>query len=453
MLSVNQLQDEIVRLQIRISELERENADLKNPPAVSSPTKINHPSPIDFSVPPPAPPSFLGGPPPPPPPLMNRVLKTQVRKPKCKMRGLFWNKLKRPAGTHSNLKTTSLWDQVERLGSSLYLDDKLASLLESNYSTLERSSSALGRTRSREAKAIEVLDSKRATNLSIQHNGLPDHWLSSLETLDLTALSEEQVEQLKIAQPTKEELGDIDTAINNNPNKPLRIAEQFLWQLGSVPWIQEKLSCWSLTLKFPSLSKSIQERCDLINSAIFELRMEPNIFRIMSLVLSAGNFLNSGTARGDAYGFSYNLLAGLSDMKNNEKNSNLLLQLARQVQERELIQNNLQGTIELFATAGKFTLAEVESNLAELTAEFNTCQRMLQYVASREPEELLIDRFAGNFEEFQSELSCLQKDVNSCHQDLNELLGWLGMSVAEMSTVSTSDLFVLWQKFFKALST
>ncbi len=450
MLSVNQLQDEIVRLQIRISELERENADLKNP-TPSSPTKINHSAaPVDFSLPPPAPPPFaLGGPPPPPPPLMNRVLKTQVRKPKCKMRGLFWNKLKRPTG--AILKTTSLWDQVERLGSAIYLDDKLASLLESNYATLERTSSALGRTRSREAKAIEVLDSKRATNLSIQHNGLPEHWLASVEKLDLSALSEEQVEQLKIAQPTKEELGDIDTAMNNSPGKPLRIAEQFLWQLGSVPWIQEKLSCWSLTLKFPSLSKSIQERCDLINSAIFELRMEPNIFRIMSLVLSAGNFLNSGTARGDAYGFSYNLLAGLSDIKNNEKNSNLLQQLAKQVQERELIQNNLQGTIELFATSGKFTLAEVESNLSELTAEFNTGQRMLQYVASREPEELLVNKFAANFDEFQLELGCLQKDVTSCHQDLNELLGWLGMSVAEMSTVSTSDLFLLWQKFFKAL--
>ena len=442
MLSTTQLQDEVIRLQIRIAELERENSELKAPPQHHHVSKVE--SPRFDSLPPPPPP--LGAPPP-PPPAIGQMLKPQTRKPKVKMRGLFWTRMRRPAGQN---RQRSLWDQVER--SEGYLDDKLCHALEAEYCVVQKGKSdTRSKTSQREPRYIEVLDSKRATNLGIQLSSLPENWFNALEQIELNTFSEEKIEQLKLALPSKEDLSEIETAQANWPNRELGAAERFLLQLGSVTWAQERLVCWSFLLRCRSSAASLAHRCDLLRAAVFELRLEPSIARLMSLVLSAGNYLNNGTGRGDAYGFGFGILPGLADMKNNSRNSNLLRLVAEQARSRQLLGSSVAGSVELLGAAGRFMLSEVENQLAVDSAEFATCLRMQEYVASRDPESRVVTVFQPMLNDFQEPLASLQRDVSACHAEFNELLGWLGMSVAEMSTVSSSDFFSIWSKFLGSL--
>lgn len=444
MYSTSQLQDEVIRLQIRISELERENSELKQPTSKVESPKLDNEIPTAVPMPPPAPPS--GGPPPPPPPMAKILRQPQVRKPKKKLRGLFWTKLRRPAGSKTS---HSLWDQVEQMGPAVFLDDQLCRALEQEYCILERSHSlSKAKRSSRESRYIEVLDSKRSTNLSIQMSGLPPNWLQALEQLDMAVFPEEQIEQLKLALPSKEDLGDIETAQGNWPDRELGAAEKFLFTLSTVTWAEERLMCWSFLLRCHGNADNIRKRCDLIRSATFELRLKPNLAQLMNLLLATGNYMNSGSGRGDAYGFSYAILPGLADVKNNAKTSNLLKLVSEQVAERHLLEDddNTKG-FEILVAASKFQLSELESNVAQDLAEHATCMRMQDYVASRDPESPVVQVFRPLLEEFSDTLYSLKRDVTACRSEFNELLGWLGMNVAEMSTISSSDIFSIWSNF------
>lgn len=441
-----ELQDEVIRLQIRISELERENNDLRNASSVPSPTHNVSPGASMFAAPPVPPPSVPSLPP--PPPMMRKAANKPLRKPRTKMRGLFWVKLRRPAGQNVQ---HSLWDAVQNRAPDQFLDDLLCTKLEQDYAALERKSSQRGNNTVKEPRYVEVIDSKKATNLSIQHNGLPENWFTALCEFNTSVLSEEQVQQLKSAVPSKEELNDIETAQANWPTKPLRDAEQFLVKLGSLAWIQERLTCWGFLLQAEGLVESLRYRSDLLRSAIFELRLEPNICAIVHLILTAGNFLNHGSARGDAYGFSYQLLASLADTKSNERNSNLLNFVCDQIQTRHLLSDDLGGSLDLFNGAGKFLLTELENNMTELLKEHQTCIRMIDHIASRDPEDPLIIQLHPRLASYGETLALLSADIGACREDFNELLVWLGVGVAEISVVSSVDFFQLWAKFFSAI--
>ena len=447
MYSTTQLQDEVIRLQIRIGELERENAELKQSNSTAEPLKVDqYPVPV---VSPPIPPAPPAGIPPPPPPLIAKILrKPTTRKPNKKLRGLFWTKIRRPAGSRTS---HSLWDQVEQQGAGGFLDDALCHTLEKEYCILERSSSLSNDKRSSKGtRYVEVLDSKRATNLSIQLSGLPPNWLRSLDELDMSALSEDQINQLKLALPSKEDLSDIETAQNNWPERELGAAEAFLLKLSSVTWAEERLTCWSFLLRCDTNANSIRKRCDLIRSAIFELRLDCNISKLMNLILTIGNYLNNGTGRGDAYGFHLSILQSLPSVKNNAKNSNLMSLLVEQSQGKQVLNEDFKNNIEIFILASKFQLTELESNISQELIDHATCLRMLDYVVSRDPNHAIVQVFGPLLSEHQSQLVDLKRDVALCRSEFNELLGWFGLNVSEMASVASGDFFASWSRFLES---
>lgn len=459
MMSTSQIQDEVIRLQIRVSELERENNELKKSSNHAlSPSAVNFmdlasaaPIPIDVPPPPPAPARL----PPPPPPLMMKKLqpKVQIRKPKCKTRSLFWTKLKRPAG--SQIQTRSIWDEVEKLGPTFCLDTPLCESLETEFGVLERASSnstidkPLTRVNS-EPKFIQTLDSKRATNVSIQASGLPEGWFNAVQNVDLSLLTEEQIEQLRAAIPSKEDMAELEAAQAKWPGKELGLAERFLSQLGSINWGQELLTCWSFCLYYPEEIAVLRYRIDILRAATLELRLDSTLPSVLGLILTAGNFLNNGTARGEAYGFNFSILSGLADVKSNSKTSTLLHCLRDQIKKREILdKEELIEIIPLLSSAGRFMLTELDNTCQALASRCATCARMQEYVLARDPDSIVISAFYTKINQYSKSINELLQELQYCRHDFQELLGWLGLNVAEMSTISTLEFFELWSKFYQ----
>nr|XP_016457032.1 PREDICTED: formin-like protein 3 isoform X4 [Nicotiana tabacum] len=111
--------------------------------------------------------------------------------------------------------------------------------------------------------------------------------------------------------PTKEEM---ETLRNYNEDKEmLGKCKQFFLELMQVPRVESKLRVFSFTITFFNQVTDLRTNLSTINNATREVKESAKLRQIMQTILTLGNALNQGTARGSAVGFKLDSLLKLSD--------------------------------------------------------------------------------------------------------------------------------------------
>jgi len=131
--------------------------------------------------------------------------------------------------------------------------------------------------------------------------------------LDESALDIDQVENLIKFCPTKEETELLKGYGGNKEN--LGKCEQFFLELMKVPRVESKLRVFSFKIQFRSQVSDLRKNLNIVNSTSEEIRNSVKLKRIMQTILSLGNALNHGTARGSAIGFRLDSLLKLTDTR------------------------------------------------------------------------------------------------------------------------------------------
>jgi hypothetical protein len=143
------------------------------------------------------------------------------------------------------------------------------------------------------------VDLRRANNCEIMLTKvkmpLPDV-ISGVLALDGSVLDTDQVENLIKFCPTKEEM----EMLRNFPGDKATLgkSEQFFLEMMRVPRMEAKLRVFSFKILFASQIKDLRTNLDIVNDASKEVRESAKLRRVMQTILSLGNALNSGTARG-----------------------------------------------------------------------------------------------------------------------------------------------------------
>ncbi|PKI45346.1 hypothetical protein CRG98_034264 [Punica granatum] len=149
---------------------------------------------------------------------------------------------------------------------------------------------------------------------------LPD-MLNAVLALDSSALDIDQVENLIKFCPTKEEM---ETLKNYTGDKEsLGKCEQFFMELMKVPRVESKLRVFAFRITFSSQVNDLRHNLSTINDATREVKESAKLRQIMQTILTLGNALNQGTARGSAIGFKLDSLLKLSDTR--ARNSKMTL--------------------------------------------------------------------------------------------------------------------------------
>ncbi|KAF8407252.1 hypothetical protein HHK36_006379 [Tetracentron sinense] len=264
-------------------------------------------------------PSSFGGPPSPMPPFsapystkgrgLSRTISPRTQQSshtkKASLKPYHWLKLTRAM-------QGSLWAETPKSDETSKTPEIDMSELESLFSAAVPNSGhgSLGEKSNRRASVgskadkIQLVDLRRAYNCEIMLTKvkmpLPDA-MSSVLALDDSALDVDQVDNLIKFCPTKEEMELLKGYNGNKEN--LGKCEQFFLELMKVPRVESKLRVFSFKIQFSS-----------------QIRNSVKLKRIMQTILSLGNALNQGTARGSAIGFRLDSLLKLTDTraKNNK---------------------------------------------------------------------------------------------------------------------------------------
>ena len=250
---------------------------------------------------PPPPPALPGGPPPPPPgpgmpppppggpagpvpwapPPAGGWNKPTFRrpeiKPKSNMKPLYWTRIQIPVvflqdqapavNTNTESKDTKekklIWDQIEDVDIKEEEFDDLFSRVVAK--PKEKKEKKETKDKKVDKPAI-ILDSKRSQNIGIFLRsthldiGRLEDVIYSLET----TLDSEMLDQIKEVQGTPDELTQLKTFVEKNPEKVLDYPDQFVLDLAGLTHFNERISCLMFQTKFTDLISEIENRLNNI---------------------------------------------------------------------------------------------------------------------------------------------------------------------------------------------
>nr|XP_048334941.1 formin-like protein 13 isoform X3 [Ziziphus jujuba var. spinosa] len=231
-----------------------------------------------------------------------------------KLKPLHWLKLTRAV-------QGSLWAETQKSGEASKAPEINMSELEnlfgaavpiSNHGGKSSKPGALGH----KTEKVQLIDHRRAYNCEIMLSKVkvPLHELmNSVLALQNSALDIDQVENLIKFCPTKEEM-ELLKGYTGEKEK-LGKCEQFFLELMQVPRVEAKLRVFLFKRQFHSQVSDLRHSLNVVNSATEEIRNSVKLKRIMQTVLSLGNALNQGTARGSAVGFRLDSLLKLTETR------------------------------------------------------------------------------------------------------------------------------------------
>ncbi|XP_075643858.1 formin-like protein 18 isoform X1 [Castanea sativa] len=267
---------------------------------------------------------------------LSRIGSRNLAQPKkSNLKPYHWLKLTRAM-------SGSLWAEAQKSDEATKAPEFDMSELESLFSTALPNSdhgSTGGKSNRRacgpKSEKVQLIELRRAYNCEIMLSKvkvpLPD-LMSLVLALDESALDIDQVENLIKFCPTKEEIELLKGYGGNKEN--LGKCEQFFLELMKVPRVESKLRVFSFKIQFRYQVSDLRKNLNVVNSASEEIRNSVKLKRIMQTILSLGNALNHGTARGSAIGFRLDSLLKLTDTRARNNKMTLMHYLCKVLAEK-----------------------------------------------------------------------------------------------------------------------
>ncbi|KAK9274673.1 hypothetical protein L1049_021924 [Liquidambar formosana] len=345
-----------------------------------------------------------------------------------KLKPLHWLKLTRAA-------QGSLWAEAQKSGEASKAPEIDMSELESLFSAAvpNMNPGSSGRKSNLHSSGpkydkVQLIEHRRAYNCEIMLSKVkvPLHdLLSSVLALEDSALDVDQVDNLIKFCPTKEEM-ELLKGYNGEKEK-LGKCEQFFLELMQVPGVESKLRVFSFKIQFRSQVSDLRRSLNVVNSAAEEIRNSVKLKRIMQTILSLGNALNQGTARGSAIGFRLDSLLKLTETRARNSKMTLMHYLCKVVADKlpELIK--FSKDLASLEPASKIQLKFLAE---EMQAISKGLEKVVQELAISENDGPVSENFRKTLKEFlsfaEAEVRSLASLYSGVGRNVDALILYLG---------------------------
>ncbi|CAO3653877.1 unnamed protein product [Mucor hiemalis] len=311
------------------------------PPPPPPPAAMNGAPP-----PPPPPVPMNGAPPPPPPPMLGHILppgpptlptsaQQQVHQSKQKLKFVEWEKI------HRRQLGDTIWDHLneteeeeeeseeEELDESQHLFDNqsLVSKLSRAdvFSAIEKTFAQkpavdLSKRKRKIPAVVELLDSRKAYNMSIFLTSLPKefeltkfpHYVS---TMALCISEEHVLENLIKFAPDLDEIGKLKKYTESQDVANLSDPDKLSLQMLKVPQYKQRIMCLLFKNTFWDKVERIEKEMNAILAASVGLLTGKKFKQLLQMILVLGNYMNGNTNRGGAFGIKISSINKIVDTK------------------------------------------------------------------------------------------------------------------------------------------
>ena len=428
-------------------------------PSPAAPSSSDIPmAPSDVPAPPPLAPGAPAAPGAPSAPSLAQATPTKpVVHPAKKMKAVHWQRILLPPAQHSSKPT--VWKEVEGVTDVPFDFDELTARFSDLRGSVKGGTNAQSRRgtvageEEKEptsgagvpvpVKEVRILSDKRFNAISIMMTSLPavDTVVQAIRQLDSTRLTRDQVAALRKNMMDDSEQAALQSLAASAVNSLSR-PDGFMRQLSLIEGVGARLDCWHFQLNFNDLLDEITLPLTVINAAIQALRHSAAFRTLLALVLTAGNYMNGGSARGQADGFELSILHRLLSLRDNTNQSSLLLFLLTQAAQRLgdgwllAVEEQLSPVV----TAADFPLKQALSACGRFTALTRTMKNTATLVCSvTDQHDPFLSVFASFNTDADNRTRQLDEDSKRLQVAYTELLLWLSPNASEGKGVMTSE--------------
>lgn len=411
----------------------------------------------------PTPPPLPKGPPKAPPPKAPTPRKPLV-KPKKAMKRLFWSSF--VLSDQQLSPRRSVWGAIDGEVESLTVDEEeLERMFCGKGAATNHSASSSGRSSTPSnvrPSAIKVFDEKRRWKYCVMRASLPklDELESGVFEMDDMILNRDQVDLLTLNVPTQEDLELVWNAVVDIPEEEQQLrldsAEQFVLCMGKVPDFNLRLQLWAFENSFAERCDTFTVGADDLLSACMVVQTSERLKRLLALALKVGNYLNAGTARGRADGFSLEALVQMRTVKasaalegsNSAANEQTLIDffVHETVRNRgisDLEELLAQGAeAEIIHRASRLKTTDLREELAQYRAQ---AEDLKQKAAEHVNDQAILARGERVGARCQ-ELECLRARFETADAEYKTVCNWFHVQDAK-HTKAPEEFFGAWHTF------
>ncbi|CDY08280.1 BnaA05g13390D [Brassica napus] len=287
------------------------------PPQPPPPPKSKPPPPPKLVRPPPAPPKGAAG--------KRRGhhsssgdasdVDSETGAPKTKLKPFFWDKMANP-------DQKMVWHEISA-GSFQFNEEAMESLFGYNDGNKNKSGQRGESSRDSTVQYIQIIDPRKAQNLSILLRALNVTTEEVVEAIkEGNELPVELLQTLLKMAPTTEE--ELKLRLYSGDVNLLGPAERFLKILVDIPFAFKRIESLLFMISLQEEVSGIKESLSTLEVACKKLRNSRLFLKLLEAVLKTGNRMNVGTFRGDAQAFKLDTLLKLSDVKGTDGKTTLL---------------------------------------------------------------------------------------------------------------------------------
>ncbi|XP_029690627.1 formin-2 [Takifugu rubripes] len=320
-------------------------------------------------------------------------------------------------------------------------------------------------SKSKAKQVVKLLSNKRSQAVGILmssiHLDMRDIQNAVLN-MDNAVVDHETLQALYENRAQTDELEGIKKHMKSSKDKeaskPLDKPEQFLFQLSEIPNFSERVFCILFQSTFQECITSILRKVEILQSVCKTFQSSPSVLRVLGLVLAFGNFMNGGNrSRGQADGFTLDILPKLKDVKSSDNSQSLLCYIVayylRHFDEdagKETCVYPLPEPQDLFQ-ASQMKFEDFQRDMRRLRKDLSACSAEMEKVFKLSSEENL-QPFKDNMDMFLSqaktELEMQEEQLANIQKLFFELT--VSFSVKPKSgekEVSLNTFFSVWHEF------
>lgn len=340
-----------------------------------------------------------------------------VIKPPMKLRGFNWTKI--PA-----IKVDkTMWMDIDESKAPVRVEmPELCELF--GEVEIKKEAVALSE-RDERPKTVELVDSKRSTNVGIiiarirmTHRQVRDALLS----IDETVLTDEMCTALLGCVPTQEEVDLVtsyegDTALLGN-------VDQFFLQVSVVPFLDHRLQTLAFRYQFIQRMNDVSRDAGVLLQVTDQIKTSKLLKEVFAFILAVGNNLNGGTSKGQAYGFKIDNLLRLADTKTIDKKSTLLHFIARKLGPEK---TKLREELGALDDSAKVIVDQVQSDFRHIDNHMKIIEGCLKKaVSSTHPGDRYTEVMGAFHTDCKTRVEKLRLMVDRCEPELKVIIEILG---------------------------
>eukprot|EP01084_Bolivina_argentea_P319845 554821_1 len=161
-------------------------------------------------------------------------------------------------------------------------------------------------------------------NLNLENEQLRD----VLHNMDETVMNVDTLSKLLEMAPSMDEQTEAEKKIMQEGTRRAKdygTVEQFFFALCDFYNLHQRLKLWMFKQNFYEICDSLLDQYKTIGKACDKIGNNKNLRLLLTVVLTFGNHMNSGTRKGQQYGFDLKVLTGMTGVKSFDNTRSLLM--------------------------------------------------------------------------------------------------------------------------------